>query len=90
MYAIRSYYERILREVSNIKRVSEEYAGGENGSLVIATTHTQARYALPTVVKKFVERHPEVRLSMHQGSPTQIVITSYSIHYTKLYDLSAG
>ena len=63
---------RILREVSNIKRVSEEYAGGETGSLVIATTHTQARYALPTVVKKFVERHPEVRLSMHQGSPTQI------------------
>ena len=64
--------ERILREVSNIKRVSEEYAGGDSGSLVIATTHTQARYALPAVVKKFVDRHPDVRLSMHQGSPTQI------------------
>ena len=64
--------ERILREVSNIKRVSEEYAGGDSGSLVIATTHTQARYALPAVVKQFVERHPDVRLSMHQGSPTQI------------------
>ncbi len=64
--------ERILREVSNIKRVSEEYAGGDSGSLVIATTHTQARYALPAVVKQFVDRHPDVRLSMHQGSPTQI------------------
>ena len=64
--------ERILREVGNIKRVSEEYAGGDTGSLIIATTHTQARYALPAVVKKFVERHPDVRLSMHQGSPTQI------------------
>ncbi len=63
---------RILREVANIKRVSEEYAGGDTGSLVIATTHTQARYALPAVVKKFVERHPDVRLSMHQGSPPQI------------------
>ena len=63
---------RILREVANIKRVSEEYAGGNTGSLVIATTHTQARYALPTVVKQFVERHPDVRLSMHQGSPPQI------------------
>ena len=63
---------RILQEVANIKRVSEEYAGGDSGSLVIATTHTQARYALPAEVKRFVERHPEVRLSMHQGNPTQI------------------
>ncbi len=64
--------ERILREADNIKRVGEEYAGGDSGSLVIATTHTQARYALPAVVKNFIERHPKVRLSMHQGSPTQI------------------
>ena len=64
--------ERILREADNIKRVGEEYAGGDSGSLIIATTHTQARYALPTVVKKFIDRHPNVRLSMHQGSPTQI------------------
>jgi LysR family cys regulon transcriptional activator len=64
--------ERILRETDNIRRVAEEFAGGDSGSLVIATTHTQARYALPVVVKRFVELHPKVRLSMHQGSPTQI------------------
>ena len=64
--------ERMLREADNIKRVGEEYAGGDSGSLVIATTHTQARYALPYVVKSFIDRHPKVRLSMHQGSPTQI------------------
>lgn len=64
--------ERILREAENIKRVGDEYADGDSGSLVVATTHTQARYALPLVVKRFVERHPKVRLSMHQGSPTQI------------------
>jgi LysR family cys regulon transcriptional activator len=64
--------ERILHEADNIKRVGEEYAGGDSGRLVIATTHTQARYALPAVVKNFVDRHPNVRLSMHQGSPTQI------------------
>ena len=63
---------RMLREADNIKRVGEEFAAGDSGSLVIATTHTQARYALPAVVKKFIERHPNVRLSMHQGSPTQI------------------
>lgn len=63
---------RVLQEVGNIKRVGLEYSGGDTGSLAIATTHTQARYALPQVVKRFVERHPDVHLTMHQGSPTQI------------------
>ena len=63
---------RILHEAENIKRVGEEFAAGDSGRMVIATTHTQARYALPAVVKHFVDRHPGVKLSMHQGTPTQI------------------
>ena len=70
--AILQIAERILRETEDIKRVGDEYAGGNSGRLVIATTHTQARYALPEVVKRFVEGHSDVRLSMHQGNPTQI------------------
>lgn len=70
--AVLEISSRILREAENLKRVGEEYAGGDSGSLVIATTHTQARYALPQVVKRFTERYPRVRLSLHQGSPTQI------------------
>lgn len=70
--AILDIAERILREAGNMKRVGEEFADGESGALVIATTHTQARYALPSVVARFIEKHPKVRLSMHQGSPTQI------------------
>ena len=70
--AILDIAERILREAENMKRVGEEFSDGESGGPVIATTHTQARYALPSVVARFVEKHPKVRLSMHQGSPTQI------------------
>ena len=70
--AVLEIADRILRDAENIRRVGEEYAGGDSGSLVIATTHTQARYALPGVVKQFVERHPRVRLSLRQGHPTQI------------------
>ena len=70
--AVIAIAERMLRDAENIRRVGEEYAGGDSGSLVIATTHTQARYALPAVVKRFVDRHPRVRLSLHQGHPTQI------------------
>ncbi|MDR1367635.1 MAG: CysB family HTH-type transcriptional regulator [Candidatus Accumulibacter sp.] len=66
------FAERILGEAENIRRVGEEFSGGDSGSLVVATTHTQARYALPTVVKEFVERYPDVHLSMRQGSPPQI------------------
>ncbi len=64
--------ERILREAENLKRASAEFATGDTGRLVLAATHTQARYALPLVVRDFVTQHPSVKLELHQGSPTQI------------------
>lgn len=70
--AVLEISSRILREAENLKRVGEEYAGGDSGSLIIATTHTQARYSLPLVVKRFTERYPRVRLNLHQGTPTQV------------------
>ena len=70
--AVLEISSRILKEADNLKRVGAEYAGGDSGSLTIAATHTQARYALPAVVKRFVDKYPGVRLSLHQGSPTQI------------------
>jgi len=70
--AVLEISQRILREADNLKRVGDEYAAEDAGSLNIATTHTQARYALPAVVSRFLERWPRVRLTLHQGSPTQI------------------
>ena len=70
--AVLEISQRILREADNLRRVGQEYAGEDAGSLNIATTHTQARYALPAVVSRFLERWPKVRLTLHQGSPTQI------------------
>lgn len=64
--------ERMLLQAQNLKRIGEEFVKVENGSLTIATTHTQARYALPKAIKAFIERYPQVRLSLKQGSPTQI------------------
>jgi LysR family cys regulon transcriptional activator len=64
--------ERILREAANLKRIGDEYLNEANGNLTIATTHTQARYALPKVVQQFSRQYPNVRLSLKQGSPTQI------------------
>lgn len=64
--------ELIMREVGNLKRIGEQYSAQDSGTLSIATTHTQARYALPRAVKAFLARYPQVRLSLKQGSPTQI------------------
>ena len=62
----------ILRKVESIKQVAQEFSNEKKGSLSIATTHTQARYALPTVIKNFIGKYPEVSLHMHQGTPIQI------------------
>ncbi len=41
--------------------------------MVVATTHTQARYALPQIVARFKAAFPRVHLVLHQGSPAEIV-----------------
>jgi LysR family cys regulon transcriptional activator len=64
--------ERLLTEADNLRQVGKEFADRDSGSLTIATTHTQARYALPDVVQRFRHAYPKVRLSLQQGSPTQI------------------
>lgn len=64
--------ERMLRDVDNLKQVGDEFSNESEGSLSIATTHTQARYALPAVVRAFLERYPRVKLSLHQGNPRQV------------------
>jgi len=62
----------ILQEARNIQTLAEEARHHERGNLSIATTHTQARYALPPVIQRFRARYPQVILQLHQGSPTQI------------------
>ena len=62
----------ILRKVETIKQVAQEFSDEKRGSLSIATTHTQARYALPPSIETFIDKYPEVALHMHQGTPMQI------------------
>lgn len=64
--------EEVLFKVKSIRQVAEEYADEKKGSLSLATTHTQARYALPGPIRTFIDRYPDVSLHMHQGTPMQI------------------
>ncbi|MCQ4629005.1 LysR family transcriptional regulator [Shinella sp. CPCC 100929] len=63
---------RMISDAGTIKTISDEYSARDEGTLVIATTHTQARYMLPPTVLAFVQRYPKVRLSLKQGNPTEV------------------
>jgi LysR family cys regulon transcriptional activator len=65
--------ERILLDAKNVKRLAEQFSKRDQGRLTIATTHTQARYALPSVVAQFKKVFPNVHLVLHQSSPDEIV-----------------
>jgi LysR family cys regulon transcriptional activator len=63
---------KILREVDNITSLASDLTAEQEGTLSIATTHTQARYVLPEVIRSFRERYPKVDLELHQGTSEQI------------------
>nr|WP_259372011.1 CysB family HTH-type transcriptional regulator [Caldimonas mangrovi] len=64
--------ERMLLDADNLKRAGEDYAQQSRGKISIATTHSQARYALPPAVSEFRRSFPQVTLNLHQGTPRQV------------------
>jgi LysR family cys regulon transcriptional activator len=69
---ILEYTQRLLREAENIRNIAEEFRDADKGDLSLATTHTQARYALPPIIHRFRQKYPKVSLHLHQGNPQQI------------------
>lgn len=64
--------EIIMREVGNLKRIGDQYSAQDSGTLSIATTHTQARYVLPTPAARLREHYPKVTVSLHQATPAEV------------------
>jgi LysR family cys regulon transcriptional activator len=97
--AVLEIIERLLQDAENLKQVGREFRDQAAGTLIIATTHTQARYALPTVVRQFRGRYPKVHLTLKQGNPSQLaemvlageadiaIATEALDHYPKLLAL---
>ncbi len=65
--------ERLLLDAQNIRQVADQFSKRDQGQLIVATTHTQARYVLPQVVTQFKAAFPKVQLVLHQASPSEIV-----------------
>lgn len=64
--------QRILHEMKSIRRLSDDLRNEAGGQLSIGTTHAQARYVLPEVIREFREAYPAVKLHLHQGTSEQI------------------
>lgn len=71
--ALLTIAERILDEAGKVRRLADVFTNETSGILTIATTHTQARYSLPKIIKAFRQLYPNVRLELNQGSPQEIV-----------------
>lgn len=71
--ALLAIAERILDEAGKVRRLADVFTNESSGVLTIATTHTQARYSLPKVIKAFRALYPGVRLELNQGTPQEIV-----------------
>ncbi|NDY90874.1 CysB family HTH-type transcriptional regulator [Ideonella livida] len=66
------WVERLLLDAENLHRAGQDFLHGDSGTLSIAATHSQARYALPSAVHDFRTTHPQVQFQLHQGSPVQV------------------
>ena len=78
--AVAQVIDRIMQEIDNLKKVSDDFARRDEGSMVIACTHTQARYVLPKVIPEFRALFPKVHLSLAEGSPPQLADMVLSGH----------
>lgn len=69
---ILSIAEKVLRDTDELKRIGNDFSTEDTGNFVIATTHTQARYALPEVLKRFATKYPKVTVQLRQGNSSQV------------------
>jgi len=59
--------------LENIRAVADDHRDARVGELRLATTHTQAKYFLPSVINEFREKYPKVKIHFFQGNPAQLV-----------------
>lgn len=71
-HSVAEVINRIINEIDNLKKVSEEFAHRDEGNIVVACTHAQARYLLPQVIPSFRKQFPKVRVQLLEGSPPQL------------------
>jgi DNA-binding transcriptional LysR family regulator len=80
LIGLTSLGQRIMAEIAvidqakrNIKTLASDYIDCHQGTLHIATTHTQAKYFLPRPIARFRKKYPGVKIYMIQASPGELI-----------------
>ena len=63
----------ILAETANIRILAANLRSESDGELVIVTTHTQARFVLPTAVASVKRRYPNVGIRLEPHGDTELI-----------------
>ncbi|HEY0197249.1 MAG TPA: LysR substrate-binding domain-containing protein [Rhodanobacter sp.] len=63
----------ILAETANIRSIAANLRNEVRGELRIATTHTQARFALPPAIGALSQRYPEVIVHLQPGRDADVL-----------------
>lgn len=68
-----AWARQALQCVDNIRDLAQESRGGTTGRIVVATSHTQAKYALLPALPAYRRHRPGVKIAVRQGSPEQVL-----------------
>jgi len=63
----------ILAEAANIRSIAANLRNEARGELRIATTHTQARFALPPAIGALSQRYPQVSVHLQPGRDAEVL-----------------
>ena len=63
---------KILAEAANIRSYASNERGEFRGRLLLATTHTQARYVLPKVIADVTRRYPHVSVDLFAAGDAEV------------------
>ena len=64
---------RILAEAANIRSYAANERGEHAGRLLLATTHTQARYVLPPVIAAMKREFPQVSVDLQAAADAEVL-----------------
>jgi LysR family cys regulon transcriptional activator len=80
----------ILAETANIRSIAANLRNEAHGELRIATTHTQARFALPMAIGALSQRYPEVVVHLQPGRDADVLAQLEAGHVDLAVISSAG
>lgn len=69
--AVVEHAQRALSAIGEIRDIGRHHLQDTSGNLVIAASHTQARFVLPPVLQRFLARYPQVQVTVQQGGGRQ-------------------